>query len=143
VEDREGRGFFPIFYVLGGLCASALQIALDPTSTIPRLGASGAIAAVLGAYLVMFPGARVQTLVILFLFISVVELPAIVVLGVWFVLQLFSGLGSLGTHVSQGGVAYAAHVGGFAFGLAVAWLLFRRRGRRERAFAPPPRPDLY
>jgi membrane associated rhomboid family serine protease len=141
VEDRLGRPLFLIFYLAGGVAASALQIALDPSSTIPTLGASGAIAAVLGAYLVMFPRARIQTVLILFVFISVVELPAVVVLTVWFVFQLFSGLGSLGTHVNQGGIAYTAHVGGFAFGLVVAWLFFRNRGERRRAFEVPPRPD--
>ncbi|MFM8998959.1 MAG: rhomboid family intramembrane serine protease [Actinomycetota bacterium] len=140
VEDRLGRFAFVAFYLLGGLAASALQMAFDPSSTIPSLGASGAIGAVLGAYLVLFPHARVTTLV-LFIFVSVVQLPALVVLGGWFVLQLFSGVGELG-QVAQGGVAYWAHVGGFAFGALAALLFFR--GRRGPVPADlPPRPDLW
>ena len=141
VEDRLGRLRYVVFYLLGGLAAAALQIALDPGSTVPTLGASGAIAAILGAYIVMFPRARVQTLVFL-LFIWVMELPAFLVLGIWFVFQLFSGLGSLGTNVN-GGVAYTAHIGGFVFGMAVAWLFFRNRGKRHLPSRVPPRPDVY
>jgi membrane associated rhomboid family serine protease len=127
VEDRLGRVAFVVFYLLGGLAAAGLQLAFDPTSVIPSLGASGAIGAVLGAYLVLFPGARVTTLVT-FIIISVVQLPAGVVLGGWFVLQLFQGVGSLGARVG-GGVAYWAHVGGFAFGVLAALALYRgRRG---------------
>ena len=125
VEDRLGRIVFLLFYLLGGLAASGLQLAFAPNSTIPNLGASGAIGAVLGAYLVLFPRARVTTLVIFF-FISVIELPAAAVLGIWFVMQLFSGVGGLGTAVN-GGVAYWAHVGGFGFGAVVAWLFYRNR----------------
>jgi membrane associated rhomboid family serine protease len=142
VEDRLGRVTFVVFYLLGGLAATGLQLAFDANSVVPNLGASGAIAAILGAYAVMFPRARVYTLVIFF-FITAVELPALVVLGGWFVLQLFSGLGSLGTDVN-GGVAYWAHVGGFAFGLGATWLFFRRRGGPARPAAfpyVPPRPD--
>jgi membrane associated rhomboid family serine protease len=141
VEDRLGRVRYIVFYLLGGLAAAALQIGLAPDSTVPTLGASGAIAAVLGAYTVMFPRARVQTLVLL-LFIWVVELPAFLVLGIWFVFQLFSGLGSLGTNVN-GGVAYTAHIGGFVFGMAAAWLFFRSRGARQLPSWVPPRPDAY
>ncbi|HEX6230823.1 MAG TPA: rhomboid family intramembrane serine protease [Actinomycetota bacterium] len=139
VEDRLGPALFPVFYVLGGIAATALQVAFDPGSTIPSLGASGAIGAVLGAYAVLFPHARVTTLVIFF-FITVVELPAVYVLGAWFVLQLFSGVGQLGTEVN-GGVAFWAHVGGFAFGAIVTWLFFRQR--RPPAYRVPPRPDYF
>lgn len=129
VEDRLGRIVFLLFYLLGGLAASGLQFALSANSTVPNLGASGAIGAVLGAYLVLFPRARVTTLVIFF-FISVIELPAAAVLGIWFVIQLFSGVGGLGTSVNSG-VAYWAHVGGFGFGALVAWLFYRHvRGAR-------------
>jgi membrane associated rhomboid family serine protease len=121
VEDRLGRVVFPVFYLLGGLAAFALHFAFDTGSAIPTLGASGAISAVLGAYIVLYPRARVLTLV----FRVIVELPAIVVLGGWFVLQLFSGVGQLGTDVSVG-VAYWAHIGGFVFGLVVALLFLRR-----------------
>ena len=126
VEDRLGYVVYPLFYVLGGLAASGLQLAFAPDSTIPSLGASGAIGGILGAYIVLFPRARVLTLIIFF-FITVVEIPAGVVLAIWFVLQLFSGVGQLGADVG-GGVAYWAHVGGFAFGALVAWLFYRRRG---------------
>ena len=141
VEDRLGYVVYPLFYVMGGLAATALQIAFDPGSAIPNLGASGAIGAVLGAYAVLFPRARVTTLVIFF-FITAVEIPAFLVLGVWFVLQLFSGGAQLGSDVA-GGVAYWAHVGGFVFGALVAWLFYRRRGDDPR-FEPygiPRRPD--
>ena len=141
VEDRLGYVVYPLFYVLGGLAAAGLQLAFDAGSTIPSLGASGAIGAILGAYLVLFPGARVLTL-IFFFFITWVELPASVVLGVWFVLQLFSGVGQLGVEVG-GGVAYWAHVGGFAFGALVAWLFYRRRGGiRPPVHRLPDRPDF-
>jgi membrane associated rhomboid family serine protease len=140
VEDRVGTAVFPLFYLLGGLAAAALQIAFDPGSAVPSLGASGAIGAVLGAYAVMFPHARVTTLVIFF-FITVVEIPAVVVLIAWFALQLLSGVGELGANVG-GGVAYWAHIGGFAFGVVVAWLFYRpRRPRRPTGYDVPPRPD--
>ncbi|HZD16946.1 MAG TPA: rhomboid family intramembrane serine protease [Actinomycetota bacterium] len=140
VEDRLGRIAFPAFYLLGGVAATVLQVAFDPSSTIPSLGASGAIGAVLGAYAVLFPHARVTTLVIFF-FITVVELPALFVLGAWFVIQLFSGVGELGTNVN-GGVAFWAHVGGFVFGTAIAWLFYRGR-RGPQVHRVPPRPDYF
>jgi rhomboid family protein len=134
VEDRLGPIPYLLFYLVGGVAAFALQLVLAPGSAIPTLGASGAIAAVLGAYLVAFPRARVLTLVIFFL-ITLVELPAYLVLGLWFVLQLFSGVGELGTAVNSG-VAYWAHVGGFAFGVVVGLLFLR--GRRREALPPIP-----
>ncbi|HET9671961.1 MAG TPA: rhomboid family intramembrane serine protease [Actinomycetota bacterium] len=134
VEDRLGRVTFALLYVLGGLAAAALQLAFDPGSAIPNVGASGAVAAILGSYLVLFPHARIHTLVF-FVFVTWLELPAIVVLVGWFVLQLFSGVGEIGRQVG-GGVAYWAHVGGFAFGLLVTWAFFRGRGVRR----PPPYP---
>lgn len=140
VEDRLGYVVYPLFYVMGGLAATGLQLAFDPGSTIPSLGASGAIGAVLGAYAVMFPRARVTTLVIFF-FITVIEVRAGFVLVAWFLLQLLSGAGRLGTELG-GGVAYWAHVGGFAFGAIVAWLFYRPR-RDDQAFSGMPyRPDL-
>jgi membrane associated rhomboid family serine protease len=140
VEDRLGYLVFPLFYVMGGIAAAALQLAFDPSSTIPSLGASGAIGAVLGAYAVIFPHARVTTLVIFF-FITLVEVPAVFVLGAWFVLQVFSGVGQLGIDVN-GGVAYWAHIGGFGFGAIVAWLFYRRPGPgRPEAYRIPARPD--
>jgi membrane associated rhomboid family serine protease len=140
VEDRLGRLTFLAFYLLGGLAATALQLAFGPDSVVPNLGASGAIAAILGAYLVLFPGARVYTLVFFFL-ITFIELPAVLVLAAWFLLQLVSGIGGLGTDVN-GGVAYWAHVGGFVFGAVVTLLFFRGRGWR-RPSATAPRPDLF
>jgi membrane associated rhomboid family serine protease len=142
VEDRLGRIRFILLYVLGGSAASGLQLAFDPSAAVPNVGASGAIAAILGAYLIMFPRARIQTLVIFF-FITFLELPASFVLLAWFVLQLFSGVGQMGTQVG-GGVAYWAHVGGFVFGMGATWLLFRSQMLRPTYIPPfPPPPDLY
>jgi membrane associated rhomboid family serine protease len=136
VEDRLGRIRFILLYVLGGLAASGLQLAFDPNAAVPNVGASGAIAAILGAYLILFPRARIHTLLIFF-FITFVELPASFVLLAWFVLQLFSGVGGMGNQVG-GGVAYWAHVGGFVFGMGATWLFFRSQMRREVPPIPPP-----
>jgi membrane associated rhomboid family serine protease len=141
VEDRLGYVIFPLFYVLGGVAAAALQFVFDPNSTIPSLGASGAIGAVLGAYAVIFPHARVTTLVFFF-FITFIEVPALFVLGAWFVLQLFSGVGQIGIDVG-GGVAYWAHIGGFAFGAIVAWLFYRRPHVGRPEAYPAPRADYF
>lgn len=126
VEDRMGRGRFFVFYTLCGLVAGVLQVAAAPRSTIPMIGASGAIAGVLGAYLLLYPRARVSTLVPLFYFVRIVWLPAIVVLGSWFLVQLLNGLASLGVVVQTGGVAWWAHIGGFVAGM-VLLQIFRRR----------------
>ncbi|MDO8737254.1 MAG: rhomboid family intramembrane serine protease [Thermoleophilia bacterium] len=115
VEDSMGRFRFVIFYLGCGLLAGLAQIAIDPASDIPNVGASGAIAGVLGGYLLLYPRARVTTLVFLIVFITVVQLPAIFVLLFWFLFQLFYGLSNLGS--STGGVAYFAHIGGFIAGL--------------------------
>jgi membrane associated rhomboid family serine protease len=125
IEDRFGRLAFVAFYLVGGIVAGLTQVAIDPTSTVPTIGASGAIAAVLGAYLVLFPGARVTTAIFLIFFYQLIEIPAIFVLGFWFVLQLFDGLGSLGAmgQATTGGVAFFAHIGGFVFGAAIALLV--------------------
>jgi membrane associated rhomboid family serine protease len=137
IEDRLGRLVFILLYFLGGIAATVLQVAFAPDSAIPNVGASGAIAGVLGSYLVLFPRARIQTLVIFF-FITLIELPASFVLIAWFVLQLFSGVGGMGTDVG-GGVAYWAHVGGFVFGALVTWLFFRsRRAPATPAWPFPP-----
>jgi len=138
VEDRLGKLGFLLFYLAGGVAAAALQFVFAPESTIPNVGASGAVAAVLGAYLFLYPRARVLTGVALVFIWTLVELPAIVVLGLWFVLQLFSGFAGLGAEVNSG-VAYWAHVGGFAFGFVFAALVLRRRGAR----AIPARPDAW
>jgi membrane associated rhomboid family serine protease len=128
IEDRLGRLGFLVYYVLGGAVAALAQVAIDPTSPIPLVGASGAISAILGTYIVLFPGARVLSLVFLVFFYQLIEVPAVAYLGVWFVLQLIDGLGSLGVTGSQGGVAFFAHIGGFVAGVVV-WLFLRGRGR--------------
>lgn len=127
IEDNFGHGKFLIFYLLCGLAASLAQIFVDPDSPIPSLGASGAIAGVLGAYLIMFPRNRVRNLVFLGFFFTTIELPAVVVLGFWIVLQIFSQYTATYQHAS-GGVAYMAHIGGFATGLVLCFL-FRTRQR--------------
>jgi membrane associated rhomboid family serine protease len=106
---------FPIFYVLCGLAADFLQIAVDPTSTVPNLGASGAIAGVMAGFLVVFPHDQIQTLVLGLIGIWPTRISAVVFVGIWFLIQLVSGFGSI-TTIDQGGVAYFAHVGGFILG---------------------------
>jgi len=134
VEDRMGPVAYLAFYLFAGLVATYAQVATDPSSTIPQIGASGAIAGVLGAYLVLFPHARVLTLVIFF-FITMVELPAVVVLGLWFVLQAFQGVGELGAGAA-GGVAWFAHIGGFLAGVVIAFLFYRRPTAAPRYLSP-------
>jgi membrane associated rhomboid family serine protease len=126
IEDRMGHGRYLIFYLLSGVAAALLQTYLAPSSQIPMIGASGAIAGVLGAYIILFPRARVASLVpILFLF-TLVELPAVVYLGFWFVLQLFSGWLALQGAMANG-VAWWAHIGGFVFGLIAVRLFAGKR----------------
>ncbi len=125
VEDRMGRGRYLLFYLLGGVAASLAHILTNPTSRVPTVGASGAIAAVLGAYLVLYPQSRVLTLIPLGFFIRLTLLPASLVLGAWFVLQLFSGMLALGGP-DVGGVAFWAHIGGFVTGVTLAKVFARR-----------------
>jgi membrane associated rhomboid family serine protease len=132
VEDRFGRVGFLVFYLLGGALAGLSQIAIDPNSTIPTIGASGAIAATLGAYLVLFPRARVTSLVLLGFFYQLMNVPAVIVLGFWFVLQLIDGLTSLGVTQGGGGVAFFAHIGGFVAGAVAARLAVSLGGRLRR-----------
>jgi membrane associated rhomboid family serine protease len=134
IEDRLGMLRFVIFYFLGGFAAAGLQIFIDPTSRIPMIGASGAIAAVLGAYIVLFPRARVQTLIFVFIFIQVVNVPAAILLGWWFLLQLFNAFVSVG---GSGGVAFFAHIGGFIAG-ALLIRLFTVGRRPDDWWRPPP-----
>jgi membrane associated rhomboid family serine protease len=122
VEDSMGRPKFLVFYLLAGLAATAGQILVGPNSRVPNLGASGAIAGVLAGYLVLFPGARILSLVFLGFFYQLLEVPAVILLGFWFVLQLVNGFGSFGG-TAQGGVAFFAHIGGFALGVVVGLLL--------------------
>ncbi len=131
VEDRMGRPLFLVFYLLGGVVAVGGQTLIDPTSEVPMIGASGAISAALGAYLVLYPRARVQSLVFLGFFYQLIAVPAVIVLGFWFVLQVVDGLGSLGaTTGAGGGVAFFAHIGGFIVGAVLAVPL-RLRGPRR------------
>jgi membrane associated rhomboid family serine protease len=118
VEDKLGHVRYGCFYLLCGIGASLVHVAIDTSSTIPTVGASGAISGILGAYLLMFPGARVVTIIPVFFFLQVAELPALMVLGFWFVVQFFNGLLSLGYETAgMGGVAWWAHIGGFIVGL--------------------------
>lgn len=129
VEDRMGRLRFAGFYLLGGLVALAAQVAAGPNSTGPTLGASGAIAAVLGGYILLYPRAKVLSLVFIVFFVTIVQVPALLLLGFWFLEQLYFGLAGLASPLgSSEGVAYFAHIGGFAFGLALV-RLFVGRGR--------------
>ena len=130
VEDRLGHGRYLVFYLMCGATAAGLQVFFSPASRIPMVGASGAIAGVLGAYLVMFPRSRVLTLVPIFIIVQLIEVPAIVLLGLWFVLQLLSGVGSLGQTADVGGVAFWAHTGGFVMGM-IGVFLFRRPERQR------------
>jgi membrane associated rhomboid family serine protease len=129
VEDRLGSGRFLLFYLLGGIAAGIIQSWSMPGSLVPSIGASGAIAAVMGAYFFYYPRARVITLIPLFIFPWFVEIPAVIYLGFWFVSQLFSGLMSLSAAggMEMGGIAWWAHIGGFIFGLLLAAPLQARR----------------
>ena len=138
VEDRLGKPLFVLFYLAAGIGAAALQVAVQPASTIPTIGASGAIAGVLGAYAIVYPGARVLTLVWLFIFVRLLHVPAVLFLGFWFAMQFFSGVGALASS-GGGGVAWWAHVGGFVVGGAVGYLLrLRSRPRSLRTVGSNP-----
>lgn len=128
VEDSLGHGKYLLFYLIGGVIASLAHIFTNPQSQIPTVGASGAIAAVLGAYLVLYPRSRVLTFIPLGFFMRLTSVPAVIVLGLWFVLQLFSGVLSLGA-ADVGGVAFWAHIGGFVAGVVLAKLFENRRQR--------------
>jgi membrane associated rhomboid family serine protease len=123
VEDIMGRGRYLVFYILGGIVAALAQVAADPTSTVPNLGASGAIAAVMGAFLVTYPRDQIRSLLVIFVFVNVAYVPAAILIGVWFLIQAFS-LGAVAHQATPpaSGVAYAAHVGGFIYGAVVARL---------------------
>ena len=135
VEDRVGHGRFILFYLLCGIAASIGQILMNPESTLPTIGASGAIAGVMGAYFVLYPRSRVLTLVTLVFFWEVIEVPAIMLLGFWFVMQLFSaGAIAVTASTGGGGVAFMAHVAGFLCG-AGGIFVFRQRKRPEQYWA--------
>ena len=126
VEDKFGHGRYLVFYLLAGMAAAFTQIYFNPTSDVPMVGASGAIAGVLGAYVFMFPKAKVTTLIFIVIFVKIVDLPAFLFLGIWFITQMFSGVMSLGIGADAGGVAWWAHIGGFAAG-AIGIPIFRKR----------------
>lgn len=127
VEDAVGRVRFAGFYLLGGLVALAAQVATGPSSTGPTLGASGAIAAVLGGYILLYPRARVLSLIFIVFFVTIVEVPAVFLLGFWFLEQLFLGVAGLANPIGGEGVAYFAHIGGFLFGALVIRAIAKRR----------------
>ena len=129
VEDRFGHIKFIIFYLLCGLAATFAQLAFSLGSNVPNLGASGAIAGVLGAYILLFPQGKVKVL----MGRGVVPMPALVVIGLWIVLQFFSGIGSIANTAETGGVAYMAHIGGFIAGFVLTFLF--RGGRRAQAMS--------
>jgi len=129
VEDRVGHGRFIVFYLLCGIAAALGQMAIDPTSPLPTIGASGAIAGVMGAYFVLYPKSRVLTLVPLIFYYEIFELPAIFLLGFWFLMQLFSA-GAIAVTASthgSGGVAFMAHVAGFLVGIVAVFFMKKRQ----------------
>jgi len=129
VEDLLGHGKYLAFYLACGVAAAGAQYLMSPYSRVPMLGASGAIAGVMGAYMIKFPHNRIVTLLPLFVFWTTVEIPAVIILAYWFILQFFSGIGSIGyAQASQGGVAFFAHIGGFIAGMILIAVL----GTRER-----------
>lgn len=136
IEDRLGHIPYLIFYLLGGIVAAFTHYIFNASSVIPTVGASGAIAAVLGAYLVIYPQSRVYTFIPIGFFARLRLVPAVIVLGLWFVLQLFSGVGSLGLG-DQSGTAYWAHIGGFVFGLLAGYLV------KKNVRAPQPAPPTW
>jgi rhomboid family protein len=143
VEDSIGRGRFLAFYLLGGVVALAAQVLVSPDSTSPTLGASGAIAAVLGGYALLYPRARILTLVFIIFFVTIIEVPAVFLLGFWFLEQLYFGAAGLASPVGGGGgVASFAHIGGFVFGLLVI-RLFVGSGRGSAGRPEPPPRAVY
>jgi membrane associated rhomboid family serine protease len=133
VEDRMGHARFVIFYLLCGTAAALAQTITSPDSVVPMLGASGAIAGVMGAYFVLYPRSRIVTLIPIFFFFQVIEVPAIFFLGLWFVMQVVSGVGSLATATAgqpSGGIAFWAHIAGFVAGVSGVWVF--RRPERQR-----------
>jgi len=127
IEDLMGRGRYLVFYLLGGLAATFAQVAVDPASTVPNLGASGAIAAVMGGFLVTYPRDKIRSLLVIFVFIRTAYIPAALLVGVWFLMQLVN-LGAVAQNPQpSGGVAYAAHVGGFIFGAVMVRLFEGQR----------------
>jgi membrane associated rhomboid family serine protease len=134
VEDVLGHGKYLLFYIGCGIAAALVHALLNPYSRLPTVGASGAIAGVMGAYLVKFPHSRILTLVPIIIFFTTFEIPAFLMLLYWFFIQIFSGIGSVGySQVSRGGVAWFAHVGGFVAGVVFVYLLGTRERYRYRS----------
>jgi membrane associated rhomboid family serine protease len=133
IEDAMGRGRYLVFYLFGGLVAMIAQVTASPHSTVPNLGASGAIAAVMGAFLVTYPRDRIRSILLIFIFVKVTFIPAALLIGVWFLTQLLNA-GQV-AHAQTGGVAYLAHVGGFIFGALTA-RLFETANRRPVISTP-------
>jgi membrane associated rhomboid family serine protease len=128
VEDAFGHFKYLVFYLLCGIAAAFTQVLFSPGSRLPMVGASGAIAGVMGAYLIKFPRSRIVTLVFIFIFITTIEVPAGVMLAYWFIIQFFSGVGTIGySHVSQGGTAFFAHIGGFITGMILVGVMGTRQ----------------
>ena len=133
IEGRLGHFKFLTFYLLCGLGASLAHIFANPTSSVPSIGASGAIAGILGAYFILYPKSRIITLVPIFFFFQIIELPAFIFLGVWFLMQFFNGVLTLGPRIAQaGGIAWWAHIGGFLSGIFFIILLKGKKSRRTR-----------
>jgi membrane associated rhomboid family serine protease len=141
VEDSMGPVRFVVFYLLGGLAALLLQVAVGPNAVVPTVGASGAIAAVLGGYILLYPQARVITVIFIVFFFTILELPAMLVLGLWFLEQVAFGYFDVAQPAGGGGggVAYFAHIGGFVFGLATIKIF----ASRQKDYLVPPRYPVY
>jgi membrane associated rhomboid family serine protease len=141
VEDAMGYVKYVAFYLLGGIAALVGQVLISPNAVVPTIGASGAIAAVLGGYILLYPRARVITVIFIVFFFTIIELPALVVLGLWFLQQVAFGYFDINQPAggSSGGVAYFAHIGGFVFGLAAIKLF----ASRTKDYSPPPKYPVY
>jgi len=127
IEYSFGFIFFPVFYLLSGIAAALTQYFVTPDVSIPMLGASGAVAGVLGAYFALFPNNKIKTLVFILIFITIIDIPAYILLFYWFITQLFNGVASVSLNPNVGGIAFLPHVGGFLFGwLAATFLLSKR-----------------
>lgn len=137
IEAVFGNLGYLIFYLAGGLAATAAHIFFNPDSSIPSVGASGAISAVLGAYIVMFPRSQVRTFIFLGLWSTITRVSAVVFLGIWFIMQLFSGVTSIGSTAQAGGVAVWAHIGGFVFGVVLGFLFKGKAARLQHRWPRP------
>ena len=135
VEDSLGPVRYLLFYLGCGAVAALAQVWVSPDSTVPMIGASGAVAGVMGAYFVLYPQSRVLTAVFVVLFLDLIEIPALFFLGIWFLMQLFSGVGSIGAGAAEGGIAFWAHVAGFAVGVLTGALWRMRESARRARWA--------